>query len=778
MTAVRSRRCCQLSVTLLLYPSVLLANQCFVMSGKAIFFDLDDTLIDRRATARRYAELLVRDFAHKLLENDLAHIGSIIWQADLGGHSPTREQDLIRRLRWKTPPSETDLADHWRDLFPPMSIARADARDVLMSLRRDGFLVGVVTNGPIARQRLKLRIAGLWEQIDTFMTSEMIGISKPHAGIFTIACERAGVHPDNAVFIGDHPEIDVAAATAAGMAAVWLHVWGDSPPDSSFNPRLRARTLRGAVGMARRLLRDGPRTLSVVTDSSELSPRCILILHSDTDVFYSETLARVVKMAAPDVDVRTLTVNEIVTFTEWVNVGAFLVDSVEALEAARRFHAALPIVIVRRGDSDDRFTAALRHGARLVVDVPRDLDATTAQLLNSLAHLVGTDIMSAATPREDGLIRKTGSVTRTSVGDQVAFLEYVRSTKPYVAEMLPEVRRKWKKRNRIGYEMPLYAIPSLRDIVLYHRGHWSVHALAKTAVDSVIERMFDRVYCENRISDVPTSFLEDAVFRRFTTRQRTTHSLLKYGHLEAPRSLLSAFLTMLRAERITIGGRHCLNPAQILATIGASSKWRELVTPPFLAMVHGDLHFDNILVDDDSAYPPRIILIDPRGNRLGSFPPGTGDIARDIGKLLHSAHGQYDLIHAGCVSLDWTRLRFSSNKRTLSAPALQEQVWITRERKGGASGAEIVVTERAPEAWRRSVCSDLGDVVTNAVSRQREYVEVDPHWLCRARLYEALQFCTVAPFHLKDDVRRAFALHLRGIELFNDYLEAYRHVAG
>lgn len=53
------------------------------------------------------------------------------------------------------------------------------------------------------------------------MISDADGIHKPDCRIFQRALGRLNASPDRAVFVGDHPEVDVAGARAVGMQAVW-----------------------------------------------------------------------------------------------------------------------------------------------------------------------------------------------------------------------------------------------------------------------------------------------------------------------------------------------------------------------------------------------------------------------------------------------------------------------------------------------------------------------------------------------------------------------------
>jgi putative hydrolase of the HAD superfamily len=53
------------------------------------------------------------------------------------------------------------------------------------------------------------------------LISDGEGVSKPDPEIFRRALERLGTNASDAVFVGDHPDVDVSGARAAGMKAVW-----------------------------------------------------------------------------------------------------------------------------------------------------------------------------------------------------------------------------------------------------------------------------------------------------------------------------------------------------------------------------------------------------------------------------------------------------------------------------------------------------------------------------------------------------------------------------
>jgi putative hydrolase of the HAD superfamily len=58
-----------------------------------------------------------------------------------------------------------------------------------------------------------------------------VGAAKPHARIFQAACERFGVEPGDAVYVGDRLDTDAIGAASAGLRGVWLDRNGAATPD-------------------------------------------------------------------------------------------------------------------------------------------------------------------------------------------------------------------------------------------------------------------------------------------------------------------------------------------------------------------------------------------------------------------------------------------------------------------------------------------------------------------------------------------------------------------
>jgi putative hydrolase of the HAD superfamily len=97
----------------------------------------------------------------------------------------------------------------------------ADVRHTLETLASRGVKIAVVTNGGRDRQQRKLDALGISSWLDAILISEVEGVRKPDPEIFRRALTRCGVEASAALFVGDHPEVDVGGALQAGLRAAW-----------------------------------------------------------------------------------------------------------------------------------------------------------------------------------------------------------------------------------------------------------------------------------------------------------------------------------------------------------------------------------------------------------------------------------------------------------------------------------------------------------------------------------------------------------------------------
>jgi putative hydrolase of the HAD superfamily len=136
-------------------------------------------------------------------------------ELDRDGYAPQEELFTGMNVKFELPSglAETLLNDY-RAGFPSACLLFPDAAKTLSALRVSGLKVGLITNGSVRMQSAKLARLALSPMFDSILISDAEGISKPNSQIFHRALERLNANFAHAVFVGDHPEVDMAGARA------------------------------------------------------------------------------------------------------------------------------------------------------------------------------------------------------------------------------------------------------------------------------------------------------------------------------------------------------------------------------------------------------------------------------------------------------------------------------------------------------------------------------------------------------------------------------------
>lgn len=197
---------------------------------QAIFFDIDDTLYsttDFAAQARRNA---VRAMIAAGLEAEEEEVYQELLEiiAEFSSNYHMHYNQLLKRLPRqyfaKVNPAILIAAGvvayhHTKDdLLKPYP----DVVEGLQELCKEELSLGIITSGLEIKQAEKLVRLDLTRFLDgrAIFISEQIGIDKPNVKLYSRACRDCGWDPKACMYVGDHPEKDVAPPARIGMATV------------------------------------------------------------------------------------------------------------------------------------------------------------------------------------------------------------------------------------------------------------------------------------------------------------------------------------------------------------------------------------------------------------------------------------------------------------------------------------------------------------------------------------------------------------------------------
>jgi len=191
---------------------------------RAVVFDMDDTLYPYRrfvlsgfAAVAAHVERTCRIKHRRVLRSLIRASRGTAKGRELQtcmaecGISPALLPALLSVMR-----------HHQPALTLPLTVASA-----LRDLRRSGWKLGVLTNGPREIQARKVAALGVARFVDTivYATEHGSGAGKPDPEPFSVVLGRLGVPPSAAVFVGDDEVCDVAGAASAGLSTIRFDGW-------------------------------------------------------------------------------------------------------------------------------------------------------------------------------------------------------------------------------------------------------------------------------------------------------------------------------------------------------------------------------------------------------------------------------------------------------------------------------------------------------------------------------------------------------------------------
>lgn len=188
---------------------------------KAVLFDLDETILNRDASLLAFLDDQYERYFNVWGHIEKDRVIKRIVELDARGYVWKDKVYALLIEEYQLEVSAEELLNDYTDRFHHFVIGFPKYKEVLGELKRQGYLLGLITNGEIGIQRANIQSLGIADMMDVIVVSEEVGMKKPNKDIFEYALTKLQVSPNEAVFIGDNPINDVEAAFNVGMVGIW-----------------------------------------------------------------------------------------------------------------------------------------------------------------------------------------------------------------------------------------------------------------------------------------------------------------------------------------------------------------------------------------------------------------------------------------------------------------------------------------------------------------------------------------------------------------------------
>ncbi len=179
------------------------------MAIRAIYFDLDNTLVDRAASIEKLAHQFLVYYGSRIVNPGIEDISLLLKQVDNGGYLAPDAQfskiyevvgvELTSKLMWSEKSYPKELAEFWRKTLPGCSIEMHGASELIKWLHQHCYFIGVISNGAHDSRKRTLAATTLHPYISQLVSSEISGKKKTNRDIFIDTTRSQGFAPSECV---------------------------------------------------------------------------------------------------------------------------------------------------------------------------------------------------------------------------------------------------------------------------------------------------------------------------------------------------------------------------------------------------------------------------------------------------------------------------------------------------------------------------------------------------------------------------------------------------
>jgi HAD superfamily hydrolase (TIGR01549 family) len=201
------------------------------MRYKAIFIDIDDTLLDYIPCCRAAFEAAMPEHPD-YFDTFFQISGRLFSEAKHGKYTIAEVMELYPKEFIATvgyPDEAVEPFKHaFRAAWGTTHTLVPGARQMLENLQEKGYRLFAASNSFGHLQRSRLEHAGILHFFEDTYISMDIGYDKPDIRFYQEALRRCGLQPDEVLMIGDSMTTDVLGARAAGIDALFFDRQKDS----------------------------------------------------------------------------------------------------------------------------------------------------------------------------------------------------------------------------------------------------------------------------------------------------------------------------------------------------------------------------------------------------------------------------------------------------------------------------------------------------------------------------------------------------------------------
>jgi len=186
-----------------------------------VIFDLDQTLLDKGHSLINFAKAQYERFAlHAFVADKHEFVAKF---TQLNNRVMPKEDvylELFDIFKIKSTLC-APLLDDLNQNFHKFSIGFPGLIDMLNSLKKSGYKLGMITNGREFYQRNKIIALGITAFFDDIVISGAVNLRKPDHAIFQLSLSNLGSSPEQSVFVGDNLTADIMPSHELGMRTIF-----------------------------------------------------------------------------------------------------------------------------------------------------------------------------------------------------------------------------------------------------------------------------------------------------------------------------------------------------------------------------------------------------------------------------------------------------------------------------------------------------------------------------------------------------------------------------